>query len=141
MVATLAHALTLFFAGSLAVSLLAALRPTRMLAALYLAWFFALLTTLSLVIFAYASAYANTLDLLLLSDMVIFSRPFILFTLGALYLLPVVTLVLEDVGTEQKDSVSDTLQSDDLPLYWGEIPQESSSNVRANGCFLDPLRS
>ena len=91
----LVHALTFFFAGSLALSLLAALRPTRMFAALHLAWLFAFLTLLSLVVSTYASLYTSTLNLLLLSDTLIFSHPFVLFTFGALYLLPVVTLVLE----------------------------------------------
>ncbi len=108
----LVHTLTLLFAGSLAASLLAALRhvwgspakrPTKILATLHLAWFFALLSAVSLVVFAYALASTNVLDLLSPPSLskVIFSRPFILFTLGSLYLLPALTLVLEDAGASR----------------------------------------
>ena len=104
------HALTLVFAGSLAASLLAALRSLRrssterfsdILASLNLAWVFALLSAASLVTFVTLSACANTLNLLYLSDEVLFSRPFILFVFGSLYLLPIVTLVLEDNTNSQ----------------------------------------
>lgn len=104
------YALTLVFAGSLAASLLASLRSvlrpdverfSKVLAALDLAWFFALLSVISLVVFALTSAYADALYFLYLPDEIIFSRPFILFTFGALYLLPLVALGLEDAGASQ----------------------------------------
>ena len=99
------HALTLVFAGSLTASLLAALRSLRLaersetLAALNLAWVFALLSATSLVTFVSFSAHADTLSLL--RSEVFFSRPFVLFVLGSLYLLPVVTLALEDSADVQ----------------------------------------
>ena len=108
------YALILLSAGSLAVSLVASLlaapaalchvhrshreRFSKVLAALHLAWLFALLSAASLAILTYALADTNVLDLLSPSPVgkVIVSRPFILFVFGSLYLLPVVTLVLED---------------------------------------------
>ncbi len=122
------YVLTLVFAGSLAASLLAALRSFRrsdterfseILDALNLAWLFALLSATSLVVFVTTSAHVDTLNLLHLSDGAVFSRPLILFTLGSLYLLPVLTLVLEEVQTSFQKQTSDAepLCSGNLPLY------------------------
>ena len=117
------HALTLVFAGSLAASLLAALRSlhrpnttrfSEILTALNLAWAFALLSATSLVTFVILLAYADTLNLLYLPSEVLFSRPFILFVFGSLYLLPVVTLVLEEVSSDQSSKPS---HLNDLPLF------------------------
>ena len=119
------HALTLVFAGSLAASLLAALRSLRrpnttrfskILTALNLAWAFALLSAASLVTFVTLSAYVDTLSLLYLPGGVLFSRPFILFVFGSLYLLPVVVLLLEDADTSrtQRSPKEGTLEREGL---------------------------
>lgn len=108
--AALMQALTFLFSGSLGVSLAASFLitptrradtcPSKTLTALRFAWLFALLSALCLVAFTYTLAYADTLSLLHLSNRIVFSRPLLTFVFGALYLLPVMILVLEDKSSE-----------------------------------------
>ena len=111
--------LTFLFATSLAVSLFVTLRHAykarennlvKALASLRYAWLFSLLAAASLVTFVYAAAHANTLDLLRPNE-VLFSRAFVSFVFGALYVLPVLTLVLEETSTNQTQPSSKQVHS------------------------------
>lgn len=111
--------LTFLFAASLTVSLFVTLRYAygarennlvKTLASLRYAWLFALLAAASLVVSAYAAAHANTLDLLRPNG-VLFSRAFVSFVFGALYVLPVLTLVIEETSANQTQRSSEQVHS------------------------------